>query len=155
MKGHDMKQVMLAVAVLMAVFTSATRAEVAWSEDFADASSTAAEQGKYMLLNFTGSDWCGWCIKLDKEVFSQEAYEQFASENLVSVKLDFPRRKQLSPGVVAQNDQLQQKYGIRGFPTIIILSPEGDLVQQTGYRPGGPDAYIEYLQEVIAQHKGE
>ncbi len=155
MKGHDMKQVMLAVAVLMAVFTSATRAEVAWSEDFAEASKTAAEQEKYMLLNFTGSDWCGWCIKLDKEVFSQEAYEQFASENLVSVKLDFPRRKQLSPGVVAQNDQLQQKYGIRGFPTIIILSPEGERVEQTGYRRGGPEAYVEHLQEIIAQHKDE
>jgi protein disulfide-isomerase len=150
-----MKRVILAGAILMTTFAGVASAEVAWTEDFAEASKTAAEQGKYMLLNFTGSDWCGWCIKLDEEVFSQEAYVQYANENLVSVKLDFPRRKELSPGVVAQNDQLQQKYGIRGFPTIIILSPEGERVEQTGYRRGGPEACVEHLQEIIAQHKGE
>lgn len=150
-----MKQIRLVTLLLALTWINDVRAEVAWTEDYPAAAKQASEEGKYMLLNFTGSDWCGWCIKLDKEVFTQEVYENFAGENLVSVKLDFPRRKQLSPGVVAQNDELQNKFGVRGFPTIIILSPEGELVEQTGYRRGGPEAYVEHLQEIIAKHKGE
>lgn len=131
----------------------AARAELKWSDNFPDASKQAAEQGKYLLLNFSGSDWCGWCIRLDKEVFSQPEFQAFANENLVSVVLDFPRKKMLSPGVVQQNEQLQEKYGVRGYPTILVLSPSGDLVQKAGYRPGGAEAYVEHLKEIIANHK--
>jgi thioredoxin-related protein len=146
-----MKKIMM--MLMLAGFALATRAEVNWSEDFPSASKAAAEQNKYMLLNFTGSDWCGWCIKLDNEVFSQDEFREYAEENFVLVKLDFPRKKQLSPGVVQQNHKLQEQYGVRGYPTILLLAPDGSLVQQTGYQPGGPAAYVEHLKGIIAGHK--
>jgi len=124
-----------------------------WVTDFEAASKQAKEEGKYMLLDFTGSDWCGWCIKLDKEVFSKSAFKDFAKENLIAVELDFPRRKEISDETKKQNEALAQKYGIRGFPTILILSPEGELVQKTGYRKGGADAYVKHIEEIIAKHK--
>ncbi len=138
--------------LLVGLIASPTRGEVSWTEDYAAAAKSAADGGKYMLLNFTGSDWCGWCIRLDREVFTQTAYQEYAAENLISVKLDFPRSRELPEAVIAQNDALQEKYGVRGYPTILILSPSGDLVAQTGYRPGGPEAYVEHLKEIIARH---
>jgi thioredoxin-related protein len=99
------------------------------------------------MLDFTGSDWCGWCIKLKKEVFSQEAFQEYAESELVLVELDFPRNKLQSDELKAQNQALAQKYGVRGFPTIILLSPEGELIARTGYRPGGAEAYVAHLKE--------
>ena len=94
-----------------------------WMTDFEAAQAKAAAEQKPMLLDFTGSDWCGWSIKLDKEVFSQEAFQNYAAEALVLVELDFPRGKDQSAELKAQNKALAEKYGIRGFPTILILSP--------------------------------
>lgn len=127
--------------------------EEGWVTDFEAAKQTAEQEGKYMILNFTGSDWCGWCIKLDEEVFSKEAYRSFASENLVEVELDFPRGKKLPQETVQQNEKLSDTYGIRGYPTILILSPEGELVAKTGYRRGGAEAYVDHLQEIIQNHQ--
>lgn len=110
--------------------------------DFEAAQAKAAAEQKPMLLDFTGSDWCGWCIKLDKEVFSQEAFQNYAAEALVLVELDFPRGKDQSAKLKAQNKALAEKYGIRGFPTILILSPEGELIEKTGYRRGGAESYV-------------
>lgn len=118
--------------------------------DFEAAKAKAAAENKPMLLDFTGSDWCGWCIKLDKEVFSQEAFKAYADESLVLVELDFPSKKPISDELKAQNEALAEKYGIRGFPTIVILSPEGELIDTTGYRRGGAEAYVEHLKEIVA-----
>lgn len=124
-----------------------------WETNFEAASKNAKESGKFMLLDFTGSDWCGWCIKLNKEVFSQDSFKAFAEESLVPVMLDFPRRKPISDELKKQNAELAAKYGVRGYPTVILLSPEGDLVKKTGYRPGGAEAYVDYLKEVIAEYQ--
>ncbi|MBL6829208.1 MAG: thioredoxin family protein, partial [Puniceicoccaceae bacterium] len=105
-----------------------------WMTDFAAAKIKAAAEQKPLLLDFTGSDWCGWCIKLDKEVFSQKVFKEFAADNLVLVELDFPRGKEQSEDLKAQNKALSEKYGIRGFPTILVLSPEGELIEKTGYQ---------------------
>jgi protein disulfide-isomerase len=139
-----------AVAVFLFFFAgSALFAGNAWMTDFQAAQEKAVEEEKPMLLDFTGSDWCGWCIKLKKEVFSKEAFQTYAAENLILVELDFPRNKPQSDELKAQNQALAEKYGIRGFPTIILLSPEGEVIGQTGYRRGGPEAYVEHLQELL------
>ena len=128
-------------------------ANAIWIENFDLASKQAKAENKYMLLDFTGSDWCGWCITLNNEVFSKDSFQSYAKDNLVLVELDFPQTKKQSDEIKKQNNALAQKYGIRGFPTILILNSEGELVAQTGYRRGGPDAYVAYLKEVIAKAK--
>lgn len=124
-----------------------------WLTDFEAAKAKAAAENKSLLLDFTGSDWCGWCIKLDKEVFSQDAFKEYADNSLVLVELDFPRGKDQSPELKAQNEALAEKYGIRGYPTILLLSPEGELIEKTGYRRGGAEAYVEHIQEILTADK--
>lgn len=126
-----------------------------WATDYAAAAKQAADSGKYMLVNFSGSDWCGWCIRLDKEVFSQKAFHDYATASLVPVLLDFPRDKAQSDAVKKQNEDLQQKYGVQGYPTVLILSSKGDLVAQTGYQPGGADAYVAHIKELIATYEAK
>jgi protein disulfide-isomerase len=130
---------------------SATFAADGWMTDFEAAKAKAKTENKNLLLDFTGSDWCGWCIKLNKEVFSQEAFQDYAAESLVLVELDFPRGTDLPAELKAQNEALAKKYGVRGFPTILVLSPEGDLVKQTGYEAGGAEAYVEHIKAIIAK----
>ncbi|MEM7791812.1 MAG: thioredoxin family protein [Verrucomicrobiota bacterium] len=121
-----------------------------WMTDFEAAKAKAKAENKPLLLDFTGSDWCGWCIKLDKEVFSQDAFKAYAKDSLVLVELDFPRGKEQSDALKEQNKALAEKYGIRGFPTIVVLSPEGELIEKTGYQRGGPDAYVDHIKEILA-----
>ncbi|MEO0508446.1 MAG: thioredoxin family protein [Verrucomicrobiota bacterium] len=123
-----------------------------WMTEFDAAAAKAKAEKKPMLLDFTGSDWCGWCIKLDKEVFSQSAFKDYAGDNLVLVELDFPSRKKQSAELQAQNKALAEKYGIRGYPTIVLLTPEGDLIEKTGYRRGGPEKYVDHIRELIASN---
>ncbi len=122
-----------------------------WITDFDAALAEARAQNKSVLVNFTGSDWCGWCIKLDKEVFSQDAFKQFAATELVSVEIDFPTKKEQSEVLKAQNEKLLEKYNVRGFPTIIVLSSDGELLGTTGYQAGGPAAYVAHLKEIIGE----
>ena len=124
-----------------------------WMTDFAAAKIKAAAEQKPLLLDFTGSDWCGWCIKLDKEVFSQKSFKEFAADNLVLVELDFPRGEEQSEDLKAQNKALAEKYGIRGFPTILVLSPEGELIEKTGYQRGGAEAYVAHIKEILVADK--
>jgi len=131
-----------------------TRVEATdWETDFKKASSAAKASGKYIMLDFSGSDWCGWCIKLEKEVFSQGAFKYFAEKELVCVLVDFPRKKKQTGEQKQQNRDLATKYGIRGYPTIIILSPDGEPVGQTGYLQGGSKNYVQHLNEIIERHR--
>jgi len=141
------------MAVLLVLLTNATAfaGGEGWMTDFEAAQAKAAEKGKPMLLDFTGSDWCGWCIKLKKEVFSKKTFKDYAESELVLVEVDFPRGKKQSDALKAQNEALAEKYGIRGFPTIVLLSPEGKLIGKTGYRPGGAEAYVAHLKEALAK----
>jgi thioredoxin-related protein len=109
----------------------------------------ASAEKKPMLLDFTGSDWCGWCIKLKKEVFDTPEFQQYAKEKLILVEVDFPRSKQLPKKEKEQNEQLSKEYQVRGFPTIILLSSKGTKVAQTGYQEGGPGKYIEHLKGLL------
>lgn len=122
----------------------------AWMTDFDAAKTKAASEDKPMLVDFTGSDWCGWCIKLDKEVFSKKEFKDYAEENLVLVEIDFPRGKEQSAELKAQNQALAQKYGVRGFPTILMLDADGEVIEKTGYRRGGAEKYVEHLKGLLA-----
>ena len=116
-----------------------------WLTDFAQAQKIAAAENKKLLLNFTGSDWCGWCIRLDQEVFAKEAFLKAAHKDYVLVKLDFPRGKKLPANLKRQNEALARQYGIRGFPSIIVLKPNGKLHSQGGYVRGGPKAFLKSI----------
>lgn len=131
--------------------TSGLFASEGWMTDFEAAQSKAKAENKPMLLDFTGSDWCGWCIKLDEEVFDQAAFSQYAAAELVLVEIDFPRGKEQSDKLKAQNEALAQQYGVRGFPTILVLSSEGELIEKTGYRRGGAEAYVQHIKEILAK----
>ena len=136
----------VAVSVVCASFA---RAESAWLNDYKKAQEEAKANKKLLLLNFTGSDWCGWCIKIDKEIWSQPQFKDYARDNLVLVELDFPRRKDQPVEVKKQNLQLAQQYEVLGFPTIVVLNGSGQkLWQFDGYFPGGPEAFIAQLQKL-------
>jgi thioredoxin-related protein len=129
---------------------SVTGDEGDWETDFAQASADAARSQRCMLLDFTGSDWCGWCKKLNNEVFNQNDFKTFAAQKLICVQLDFPRKKEQTGKLKEQNRELAKKYSVRGYPTVVLLSPNGDLVsQQIGYL-GGPQKYLEWLRTTIA-----
>lgn len=119
-----------------------------WTEDYEAAKTQAAEEGKTLLMDFTGSDWCGWCIKLDKEVFSKDAFKAYAEDNLVLVMLDYPRNNNQTGEVKAQNAALKDEFGIRGFPTIYLTDAAGLPYAKTGYVAGGPEKYIKHLEEL-------
>ena len=130
----------------------ATAGAAEWMTDFKAATDKAAKDKKLVLLDFTGSDWCGWCIRLKKEVFEQAEFKTYAEKNLVLVELDFPRRKSLAPSIKKQNDALAQKFNIEGYPTLLILDPQGREVGRAGYAEGGPSVLIKQLDALRHKH---
>jgi len=92
-----------------------------WLVDIEQAYEESAETGKPILANFTGSDWCGWCKRLTKSVFSKKEFKKWAADNVVLLELDFPRRKQLPEKYRRQNAQLQQAFKISGYPTVWVF----------------------------------
>lgn len=121
-----------------------------WLTDFGKANEIAKELNRPILVNFTGSDWCGWCIKLSNEVFTKEAFQQYANDSLVLLKLDFPRKIPQTPEVKAANEKLARDFGVEGFPTIVLLDTKGKEINRTGYQPGGAEAYVKHLKELLA-----
>lgn len=120
----------------------------AWGTDIAAAKALAKKQGQPILLDFTGSDWCGWCIKMKKESLDQKAFTDFASKNVVLVEVDFPSKKALSADTKKQNDDLKTKYKVNGFPTFVLIDADGkELGRQVGYLKGGPEAFIAKIGE--------
>jgi protein disulfide-isomerase len=96
-----------------------------WSDNYAASLAQAKEEKKMVLLDFTGSDWCGWCVKLDEEVFSKGPFKSFAKKNLVLVELDYPHDKTQTDEVKKQNSELKSKFAISGYPTLILVDAEG------------------------------
>jgi protein disulfide-isomerase len=133
---------LLAACAAALIAVSAARA-AEWTEDYAAAAAQAKKEHKMILLDFTGSDWCVWCHRTDKEVFETQKFKDFADQKLVLVKVDFPKSRQMPDEVKAQNAKLQEKFGVEGYPTLVVLSPNGKVVfTQEGYKDGGPDAFL-------------
>lgn len=121
-------------------------ADSTWLTSVPDAQAQAKKENKLVLLDFTGSDWCSWCKKLDAEVFSKTEFSDYAKKNLVLVEVDFPNQKKLDAALVKANDALKDKYKVTGYPTLVVLKPDGTVVwTQVGYMEGGPKAVIAKL----------
>lgn len=142
-----MKKILL-MTMLIGGALAARAEDVTWLTDAVKAQAQAKAEKKLVMLDFTGSDWCGWCIRLQKEVFSKPEFAEYAKKNLVLVEVDFPSKKKLSAEQKKANDALSAKYGIRGYPTLIILDVAGQKVGQLGYMAGGPKPFIAELEKL-------
>ena len=142
-----MKRLILSAIVLAA---STVFASDGWQTNYKSALEQAAKENKPVLLDFTGSDWCGWCIKLNKETFSQSEFKDFAKKNLILVELDFPKSNPQTAEVKKQNEELQQKFNVHGFPTLVLLNSQGkEITRNAGYLPGGPKAFIVWVEQAV------
>ena len=150
-----MKRFMVSAMVALAV-TCAFAMPKGWTDDFEAAKTKAAKEGKLLLVDFSGSDWCGWCMKLDDEVFSKKEFIRAAQMDFVLVMIDSPRNKEkLSKKARRQNPELVKKYGIRGYPTVLVMDAEGNVVARTGYRRGGVKEYIKHLDSITEAYKSK
>ena len=142
-----MRKTLLAAAALAALAAGAkTSTPVGWTDDYDAALKKAAAERKFVVADFSGSDWCGWCKRLDREVFDTEMFRKEATNRFVLLMIDTPMNKSLlSDKAKTQNPALVKKYAIRGFPTVLMLDQNGKVVHQTGYQAGGPVPYLEML----------
>ena len=134
--------------------TEVASERVSWLTDLDEGIKVAKAEKKAILVDFTGSDWCGWCIRLKKEVFDQKEFAA-ATKDFVLVELDYPQKKQQSAEVKAKNKALAEKFGIEGFPTILLLDSNGVPFAQTGYEAGGPVKYLAHLADLSKANTAE
>jgi len=126
--------------------------ELLWALDLPTALAQAKAENKIVLVDFTGSDWCMWCRKFDNDVLSQPEFASYAKTNLVMVMLDFPNAKPQSDAVKKANKNLKEKFKMNGFPTYVVLTPDGkEIGRQVGYLHGGPQAFIAELDKFRKQ----
>ena len=149
-----MKQLTSLFVLFILLFTGCNNGQASsdnldWKGDLGQGVAQAKKENKAVLIIFTGSDWCIWCKRLNSEVFTQKEFEDYAKNNLVLVKLDFPKDIPQSNETKLYNNTLAQKYGIQGFPTILIMNSKGELVAKTGYQPGGPAKYVDHIKSYL------
>jgi thioredoxin-related protein len=147
------------ILIILFLFTgmgSMNAQELIWNTNLDNAIGISNLTKKPIMLFFTGSDWCGWCKRLQAEVFEKPEFLSWAKANVVLVELDFPRRTPLSPELQSQNSQLQQFFEIRGYPTVWIVNAtktDGKVnfvkLGTTGYVPGGPTAWLNAANEIL------
>ena len=151
MKTCRITSKVLSAAIALSAAAAFAAIPDGWTDDFDAAKKQAAKEGKRLLVDFSGSDWCGWCMKLDKEVFGQEDFVSKAQKDFVLVLIDSPSDKSiLSEKAAKQNPGLVKKYDIHGFPSVLIMDAEGNTMYSTGYRQGGAKAYLKHLEDVMA-----
>lgn len=133
--------------------------ELTWHTDVSKAVEIANKEKKTLFLFFTGSDWCGWCIRLQNEVFKKPEFADWAKKNVVLVELDFPRRTKLDPKIQQQNAELQNMFQVRGYPTVWFVKPEVkkdksinlQQIGKTGYVAGGPEKWLAVADNILSQ----
>ena len=144
-----MKRIFTSLSAILLLGVLAASAETQWVTDLPAAQTQAKKDKKIVLINFTGSDWCGWCKKLQAEVFTTKEFGAFAKDKLVLVEIDFPNQKKQSADLKKANEALQAQYKASGFPTIVALNGEGKEVwRKVGYMAGGPKAWIAELEKL-------
>ena len=144
-----MKKIVLVAFFFVGLSVSQAQ-ELKWYTNVKEAVTVSKKEKKPLMLFFTGSDWCGWCIRLQNEVLKTPEFNKWAQDNVVLVELDFPRRTPQSDEIKNQNNQLQQVFGIQGFPTVFFakanVNKEGKIsfegLGNTGYVAGGPAAWL-------------
>ncbi|MDO5970817.1 thioredoxin family protein [Flavivirga aquimarina] len=152
-----MKKAIYIFLISMLTTVSVSAQELTWHTDMGQASEFAIKEKKPLLMFFTGSDWCGWCIRLQNEVFKTDEFRKWANENVVLVELDFPRRTPQEDKIKAQNYQLQSMFQVRGYPTIWFVNPEMNSEKKislkklgsTGYVAGGPTKWIGAVASIL------
>lgn len=150
-----MKKIFLLFALFITMGTVQSQ-ELDWHTNVKEAISLGSKENKPLLLFFTGSDWCGWCIRLQKEVLFTPEFAKWASNNVILVELDYPRRTLQTAEIKKQNSDLQHAFGIQGFPTIHFVNgieKEGkvnfEVLGKTGYVAGGPVAWLAVANEIL------
>ncbi len=142
----------LLLTVLAATFWwQAGAAEATWLTDLPQAKAQAKAENKMVLLDFTGSDWCGWCMKFKKEVLDTPEFQDYAAKSVVLMEVDFPNKKQQTDDLKKANAALKSKYDIHGYPTLVVLDQNGrEIGRQVGYAKGGPQAFVAKLEKYKA-----
>lgn len=140
---------LLSFISLISLDTIAKEKKLVWNDNLEKAVEIAKKQDKAILINFSGSDWCKWCKKLDTEVFSQNEFINYAKKNLVLVKIDFPQYTPQDPKVQSYNREVAQMFRVQGFPTVVVIDKNQKLAGYTGYQEGGAGNYIKYLKSVL------
>ena len=137
---------LLAGVILFWGATSVFSQEAGWTNDYTKEVAQAKAENKAILLDFTGSDWCGWCMKMKQETLDTPQFTAYAQKSLVLVTVDFPHKTPQASAVKQQNEKLNAKYQADGFPTYVLIDKFGrELGRQSGYLPGGPTAFIAKL----------
>lgn len=121
-----------------------------WHDSFEAAKAASAKSGKPILADFTGSDWCHWCIKLKEDVFEKEDFKVWASQNVTLLELDFPKDVTQSPEIKKQNAELAKKYNVRGYPTVLFLTDQGEVLGKLGHAKD-PKTWIESAQKFLSK----
>ena len=144
-----LKRFLLVVIIGGAVLERSAFAAAVWLDDLPKAQTQAKAEKKFVLMHFSGSDWCGWCMKLRKEVFLKPEFESYARSNLVLVGIDFPKRKPQLPARQAANQQLAEQFKVQGFPTLLLLDGEGTSLGRISYGQGGTKAFLAEVEKLI------
>ena len=152
-----MKKTLFILFVTLSSILVQAQEDLTWHTDMAKASELSMKEKKPLMLFFTGSDWCGWCIRLQNEVFKKEEFTKWAKENVILVELDYPRRTPQDQTVKQQNQQMQQIFQVRGYPTIWLVNPEKtddgkvnlSALGSTGYVAGGPEKWLEGANSIL------
>ena len=154
-----MKKMMIALFLVMGAMTMQAQDQV-WFNDVKKAMEVSKKTKKPMMLFFTGSDWCGWCMRLQKEVFKTPEFTKWAKDNVVLVELDFPRRSPQQPEIQQQNAQLQQTFQVMGYPTVWFVNATTkdkqinfEKLGSTGYVAGGPEKWLEGANKILGLTK--
>jgi len=155
-KNNTMKKILVVLLVALSINGFAQQKEIEWHTDVNKAIKISTETGKPLFFFFTGSDWCGWCKKLVKEVFVKQEFKAWAEKNAILVELDFPRRTPISEDLKKQNRELGNMFGVRGYPTGWLVTPtieDGKVnfnkLGSLGYVAGGPKAWITGANKIL------
>ena len=151
-----MKKILSIIILFISINLYSQETELECHTDVSKAIKISMENEKPLFFFFTGSDWCGWCIKLQKEVFFKPEFEKWAKDNLTLVELDFPKRKKLDASLQKQNDDLRNMFTVRGYPTGWLVIPEVldkkinfKKLGKLGYVKGGPSAWIQVVENIL------
>lgn len=153
-----MKKIVFTLLFALSTLVLQAQEGLTWNTDLNKAVEISRQEQKPLFLFFTGSDWCGWCMRLQKEVFNTPDFIAWAKEHAVLVELDFPRRTPQSDELKAQNGQMQQMFRVQGYPTVWFVKPtivDGktnfEQLGSTGYVAGGPSKWIEGANSIISK----
>ena len=155
-----MKQFLVFIIIVLAQTNNAQTVDLNWHTDLSKAVSISINKKKPIMLFFTGSDWCGWCMRLKKEVFNHEKFKIWSDDQIILVELDFPRRKKLEPNILNQNRELARIFGVSGYPTCWLVKPqilENSKVNflklgKLGYVAGGTDKWISVAEKFLIKN---